>query len=301
MGTPLVRFRLPDGRRAKVPAGGIVGRLATAACRLEDGRVSEAHLLISLRGRELRALRLRGELRTEEGEEEEVALQPGMHLTLAPGVVLEVEAVELPAEVLALQLPDGSLRELCAPCYSLLGAPKELLPGWEPEADAWVWSSSEGWRLRVAGGPAEEIRPGKSWDIGGFVLRAQQARVEDLEAAWTQRSGHLQGLTIVSRFSSVQILQGRKRPVSLDGIPARILAELGTVRGPLPWHDVARQLWRKEPDRVALRRNWDRGVRRLRLALREAGIREDLVRADGLGGFELLLYVGDRFVEEEEV
>ncbi|HNH46842.1 MAG TPA: hypothetical protein PKY30_07380, partial [Myxococcota bacterium] len=201
--------------------------------------------------------------------------------------------------MLALQLPDGSLRELCAQVYSFVVGPTELLAGWLPEASAWVWSTAEGWRLRRADGPPEEVRPGKEWTIGGVQLRAVCARVEELERR--QTVGGLEGLHIVSRYTNVQIMRGRQRPVSLDGIPARILAELGSIQGPVPWEDIAEGIWKKESDRIALRRKWDRGVRRLRLELKEAGIRGDLIRADGKGGFELLLYLGDRFEDADGV
>ncbi len=42
-----------------------------------------------------------------------------------------------------------------------------------------------------------------------------------------------------------------------------------------------------------MRRKWDASLARLRQKLRENRIRADLIRADGAGNFELLLYPGD--------
>ncbi len=59
MGNPFVRLRTHDGVTADVPPGGLIGRLPGAALRLDDPLVSEAHALVSLRGRKLKLLALR--------------------------------------------------------------------------------------------------------------------------------------------------------------------------------------------------------------------------------------------------
>ncbi len=55
-----VRFQLPDGTQRDLYPGDIIGRLWSAALHVDDARVSEAHALVSLRGRELQLLALRG-------------------------------------------------------------------------------------------------------------------------------------------------------------------------------------------------------------------------------------------------
>jgi pSer/pThr/pTyr-binding forkhead associated (FHA) protein len=45
-----VRLRLPDGSTTTLAPGDIIGRMASAALVLDDGRVSEAHAMVSLRG-----------------------------------------------------------------------------------------------------------------------------------------------------------------------------------------------------------------------------------------------------------
>lgn len=57
-----VRLLDPAGREHDVVHGDVVGRLWTAALQLDDGRVSEAHAMVSLREGQLQLLPLRGAL-----------------------------------------------------------------------------------------------------------------------------------------------------------------------------------------------------------------------------------------------
>lgn len=89
------RFRLPDDRLVDAAPGDILGRLPTAAVRLNDPRISEAHALVSLRGRTLRLLALRG------------------RFAVAGGVTSDLNALAWPvrndsATHVALALPDGA-------------------------------------------------------------------------------------------------------------------------------------------------------------------------------------------------
>ena len=62
---------------------------------------------------------------------------------------------------------------------------------------------------------------------------------------------------------------------------------------------MAPQLWPAHScDRIQRRRSWDSLIRRLRIKLREAGIREELVRNDGHGNVELFLLPADLIVDE---
>ena len=56
---PTVSLQLPDGSIHELGHGDLIGRLWTAALHLDDGRISEAHAMISLRGSELHLLALR--------------------------------------------------------------------------------------------------------------------------------------------------------------------------------------------------------------------------------------------------
>ena len=73
------------------------------------------------------------------------------------------------------------------------------------------------------------------------------------------------------------------------------------MAAPVPWEVLAGELWPElDPnlDRDRLRKNFDRVLRRLRLKLREHNLRDDLVRSDGQGNYELLLHAGDTTVDE---
>jgi hypothetical protein len=64
------------------------------------------------------------------------------------------------------------------------------------------------------------------------------------------------------------------------------------------WEAIASEIWTDDPDRLLLRRKWDRNLQTLRRHLRDAEMRPDLVRADGKGNFELVLLADDE-VEDE--
>ncbi len=141
------RLGLPDGRSVTVTPGTIVGRLVTAGCRVADPRVSEAHALVSLRGRGLHLLSLRGELRLDGHPVDTVALATGQRVELAEGLALTVGQVEVPVSVLAVQVDDGPAVELSSAVYSLVAG--RLVVGYVPGAAAWVWSDGEAWSLSV--------------------------------------------------------------------------------------------------------------------------------------------------------
>lgn len=61
----------------------------------------------------------------------------------------------------------------------------------------------------------------------------------------------------------------------------------------MPWRTLAREVWPDEADDRTLRRRLGVYLSRIRKKLREAGLRTELVRADGLGHVELFKYEGD--------
>lgn len=291
---PQVLLRVPPAPAVAVAPGGIVGRLQAASLRVPDPRVPEAAALVSLRGRELHLLALRGGLEVDGAPEDEVLLVEGLVVRLAGVVDLEVGRVDLPERVLALALP-GQLRELCAPVYSLVLDPEpDLVPTYVEGAAARVWSTAEGWTGDFGRGP-EAVKAGRAWDVAGVHLEAREVALGEVGSAAT--TGRLEPLTIVARTTSVHIQRPRRPPVTLDGLPALLLSELATMGAPAPWTVVAGELWGKR-DPARHRMSWDRALRRLRTRLREAGIRDDLVRADGRGNVEVFLHPGDRVVDE---
>ncbi|MBM4368787.1 MAG: hypothetical protein FJ102_21415 [Deltaproteobacteria bacterium] len=295
MNPPRVRFVVQGGRSAGVLPGGIVGRMPTASLRLADPRVPEAAALVSLRGRDLHLLALRGTLEVDGQADDDIVLAEGQRIVVAGAVELAVEGVDLPARVLAVALP-GQVRELCAPVYSLVLQPAaDLVPAYVEGAPARAWSTAEGWAIDVGQGP-ERLVAGREWTVAGVPLRAVEIELAEAAASPTASGGPR--LTLVVRSTTVHVQRPSRQPYALDGLAARLVTELALMGAPAPWDVVAREIWGKDYDLPWLRANWDRTLRRLRHHLREAGVREDLVRGDGRGNVELYLYPGDAVVDE---
>ncbi len=97
--SPVVRFRLAGGTVVDVGEGGINGRGLSAQLRLTDPGVSEAHALVTLRGRELRIMALRGRVVINDVPVSEATLRVGQRVVLSAGTVVTVVGVEVPPAV----------------------------------------------------------------------------------------------------------------------------------------------------------------------------------------------------------
>lgn len=298
MGNPFVRLRTLDGQTADVPPGGLIGRLPGAALRLDDPLVSEAHALVSLRGRKLKLLALRGSMEVDGRRVPELVLVPGQRVLLAQGVALEVEAVELPSHVLALTGLGAQLEELSASVYSVVTRPPpglpELVVGFQASAAAHVFSTTDGWKIRLANQAPETVEEGCLWEIDGVEVGVVAVPIASAGAKSTFFQGRIYApVRIVARYETVHLESLGQPTLVITGVPARILSELVSMGAPAPWEVVASEVWRGEDDRQILRQNWDRNLRTLRGKLRAAGFREDLVRPDGKGNVELFLQPDD--------
>ena len=89
----------------------MIGRSYTADVRIDDGRVSELHAYVSLRASQLVLLALRGRVRCGERDVPRLELRPGQRIELAPEIAIDVVAVELPEQVLAIEA-DGVVRQV---------------------------------------------------------------------------------------------------------------------------------------------------------------------------------------------
>lgn len=295
MDTPHAVLQDSLGRHHILRPGNLIGRAVMAACRLDEPRISEAHAMLSLRG-ELRLLALRGALLLDGVEDDDFPLRVGQEITLAEGVSLHVVEVVLPEQVLALQIR-GEVWPLRATNYSLLLEPQiQLIPRYLPTAAARVWSAAEGWLLQIGDAPARMIRPGRIWRVDAESIEAILIETRQLSAAATV--GRPEPLRLVVRFTTVHVHRPRREPALIDGLPGRLLSELALSGAPVPWEPMARAIWSDEPNRHKLRKRWDRVRQRLTALLRDNGIREDLVRTDNSGNFEVLLLPGDEMVDE---
>lgn len=259
MDLPFCRLSFSDGRVAAVAAGGLVGRSPCSALRIADPRISEAHALVSVRGRELRLIALRGQFGLGGRTEYEISLEPGQVVTLAPGLDVIVAEVHLPESVLAVRLGEDRPRELSGPIYSVVTAPAvDLVPRYEPDAALVFWTDGERWYRHAPGASAERLRPGEAWEIGGERVRAESVPLAFTEP--TSTSGRPEPrLRIVARHTTVHIERKRRLPVVIDGVPGRVLSEVAIIGVPVSWEVVAREIWGQDAARATLRSSWETG------------------------------------------
>jgi hypothetical protein len=296
-----------DGARVTVHPGTLIGRLPKADVVITDPRISEAHALVSLRRRSLRLLGLRGPLTVEGLEVDAVTLEPGLRVELADGLFITVESVELPTHTLVLCGTTQGRVELGASTHSLLlsdgPGPRtlRLVAGYVPSAAGHLWYSGANLWIRLKGQDAEPIESGGGWMIEGCPLRVIQLPLTGTDDTVTESSrGPLErtSLVIIARYTTVHVQREAGTSV-LTGKPANLVSELVRFGGkPVPWETVARQIWGARLDRESLRDNFDATLSRHRRQLRELEIREDLVSLDGSGNVELVLYPGDRIIDD---
>jgi len=296
---PTVRIRTADGVAHTLSPGDLIGRVRSAALLIDDARVSEAHALVSLRGQSLKLLALRGVFAVDGKPLAEVDLKPGLRVLLAPGVALDIEAVALPASVLAIE-GDGLVRTLLSGVSSLTLSPRpNLVPRYVEGAAAHLWSTGDSWRLRLAQGQPRDLEGGDEFSIENRRFMAISVALSRAAQAATVLGGGVdRPLSITARYDTVHIHQEGQPHLVLNGISARILSELVAIAAPVDWELLAREVWRDEDERNFLRRKWDVSLVRLRRKLKEGHVRSDLVHSDGAGNIELLLGPGDVVIDE---
>jgi hypothetical protein len=292
-------FRLPDGSLRELGPGDLVGRLWSAALKLDDARISEAHAMVSLRGQELQLLALRGRFAVAHQPATSVRLRPGLEIELARGLSVTVEELTLPSRVLAVEAEGLPRQALAGVCGVRLHPRPALIPGYRADVDVLFWSDGDQWRARPAGGAPRVVGPGDVLAVGGVALHLVAVDLDAAAQAATRVGGRVHcALRIVARHDTCHVLRDGEPPLALSGLSARMLSELAAIGAPVGWEALAGELWPDEEDRDTLRRRFDISLSRLRRKLREARVRPDLVRADGFGHYELLLADGDRVVDE---
>lgn len=284
------RVRLPGGDLETLYAGDLIGRTWSAALRIDDPEVSEAHAMLSLRGEQLWLLALRRRFVVDGRATDAVALTPGRTVRLASRVELVVEAVELPAAVLGLRGPGLPPQALPGACSLDFDPHPRLVPGFQATAEAHFWMTGSDWRARV-GGVDFDLVAGRDLTVPSGTFQ-----VVDIALASAGRSATRAGdgpLRIVASFDTVHIHRSDGDVVLIAGKLARVLSELVAVGQPIAWEELARPQWPHIPDRELLRRRWDTLLNRLRDRLREGGLRGDLVSSTRVGLVELVLREGD--------
>ncbi|GDX82294.1 hypothetical protein LBMAG42_41050 [Deltaproteobacteria bacterium] len=283
-----------DGSPVALVPGDIVGRSSASALQVDDGRVSEAHAMISLREGELQLLPLRGALAVAGEPVPHAALRPGLEVELARGVVLRILEVHLPESVLGIEgegLPRQSLPSVASLVFG--GRPR-LVSGWRGDSAAQLWSAGDSYRLRV-GATTREVEAGDELEVEGRVIRFVSIPLGEAGPRTTRRHGDFGApLHIVARYDTVHVTGESNAPVVFAGMQARLLSELVAMDGPVPWTVLTAELWPGEEDAAIRRGRLDALMLRLRRRLRAVGLRADLVRADGSGTVELVRYPSDR-------
>ena len=276
--------------------GDLIGRMPTAALFIDDPRVSEAHAMVSLRRGELYLLSLRRMVGHHGRPVSEVQLEPGVEIELAHGLVLRVDDVARPAQVPALESEGLGTRPLGPVASIVRGPPLRVASRFVPGAAAHVWSvGGDGWRLRVADSPAQLLRPGEAFTVDGTRFQLSTIALDGAGQASTQGAGGVgEPLHIVAHYDTVRFQRPARPPITVGGVGARLISELVALAGPVSWELVARELWSDAVEAGELRRRWDVTLCRLRNRLRDEGLRTDLLRSDGGGQVQLVLYEGDR-------
>jgi hypothetical protein len=273
--------------------GDIVGRSETAALRLNEPQISEAHAMVSLRGGRLRLLALRGPLMVDGVRVKDVELEEGRVVGLGPPHTLTVLAVALPATVLALASDDHA-RLIPPPVASLCATGPALVPGCVPDADALLWSDGPGLRLRLAGLADRLLGDGDSFSIGTRQWRVIAVPIASANIAATTPTDRAWSAIVIQLRSGNVHVHHEGAVTAFDGMPAAILETLARQRRAHRWREIASGIWPDIDDDVKLRVLWDGAMGRLRKRMRSAGIRATLVRTDNLGNIELSLGPSDR-------
>lgn len=278
------------GARAPVALrpGDLIGRAETAALRLNEPQISEAHAMVSLRGGQLKLLALRGVLMVNGARVKEVTLEEGLAIGLGAPHVLTVLAVALPASVLALSSDDHE-RLIPPPVASLRATGPAVVPGFDPDADAVLWADGAALRLREPGRADRLLAAGDTIALGARRWSVIEVPLGEAGAkATAQAERGWMPLVLQLRPGNVHIVS-EGAVVAVDGMPASILTALARRAIPMLWSELAAGLWPEVGDEGHLRVLWDGAMARLRKRLKAGGVRASLVRTSGLGHVELQL------------
>ncbi len=289
-------MRDPDGREHELVHGDLIGRLWSAALFLNDGRVSEAHAMVSLREGQLQLVGLRGAFAVGGKPVAHAVLEPGLEIQLARGVALMVIEVELPEAVLGLE-GEGLVRQALPGVCSLVRDPGlRLVRGYRDGALQHLWSTGETWMCRRPGGPARGVSAGAQLQLDADTeVSVVSIPLRAASPTPTRRAGAVDApLHVVARYDTVHIHREGSPSVALSGKQARLVSELVAAEVPLSWQVLSGELWPDEEDLSLRRGRMDVILSRIRRKLRARGFRSDLVRTDGAGMVELLLYPHDQ-------
>lgn len=291
----VVVFERPDGSTASLGPGDIIGRAFTAELQLHDGRISEAHAQVSLRGGELVLLALRGRLRVDGRDVPRVTLTKGLQIELARNVELDVVSVELPRRVLGVEA-EGVPQQVLSGVVSVCVTPKlHLVANVVPEAKALLFSDGLAWFMRVGTETAKRVRAGDTAKVDGHTLRFVElsSGLVDIPETSPVVAGTSLKLKCGAEVSHVWVSSGRE-PLMVSGQSSQLMKVLLDEGKPLRWEALAAQLWPRDEADEQVRHRLDVLLGKLRRRLEAGGVRRDLVTSHRNGCLELVLYPGDQ-------
>lgn len=256
--------------------------------------------MVSLRGRGLTLLALRGRFRVKGEVCTEVVLEPGVDIELYDNLWLHCDEVILPDTLQGLRmegLPDTVLTHTTSVFMSPIA---RVQPGYHPDADVTFWTLGEAWSYRTGEHPPQSVRIGEHIDVSGGRIEVIALPFVDASHARTRQTRREPLHLHVTPGKGVRIAR-RGRATSLSGIPGKIFATLATHQAPRQWEEVAAEVWSDEHMlKSSLRRRFDVGLMRLRDKMRRADLPTNLISMDGFGMVRLELEAHDEIAVAEE-
>ncbi len=291
-----VVFRLHDVPMT-VGAGAIIGRSFTADIAIQDGRISEAHAQVSLRGNELVLLPLRGRLRVDGRDVSRVSLREGLQIELARDVTLTVLSVRLPSHALGLEAPGVPAQVLTGVTSVCLSPALHLVAGVSTGAAALLFSDGLHWFAREGAQEARPLREGETVHVGGHALNV--IAVPMTGTPETSPVVPRAALKLTCRENVAHLWPaGATEPLLVSGQSGQLLRLLLDAGAPVRWETLAAHLWPGEDDRELVRHRFDVLLGKLRRRLDAAGVRRDFITSHRTGLIELVRYPGDQLSAE---
>lgn len=268
-------------------AGEQIGRSELAALCLDDPRISEAHAMVSLRGKGLKLLALRGRFRVGAEEHREITLESGLDVELAPGLFVTCVEVILPERVLAIEF--GALPRLIPlGTTTFYTHPRPRIKhGYDPDGEAILWALGEHWRVQVMEtGEVLALDAEHAIALGTTELRTCYVSLEEMAYSKTRTS-----LREVKRIevSGDRVKVWRqsspgKLPVLISGVPGRICAAVIKHEHAASVQEIIDAVWPGDASlEHTLRKRFDTGLKRLRVRLEQLGFGADVLELDGAG------------------
>lgn len=297
------RMETATGLTVELAPESIVGRMSRAALRIEDPRISEAHALVSLRGSDLKLLALRGRMSVAGKPVTEVKLTPGLRVVLAGFYPLTCVSVHLPSKIPAIFTPMSEPFPAIGVVAIFPDSEVPLRSGFDPEGPAHLWYSHETAWLRLKDTDGDQrIEMDSTFVVGGATFTLAEVDTSSLGSLATAERGRFDtAMTLHLQYDIVRLTAAHGATQNFDGLLARALCELHAIGKPVAWQELARLVWgpgvADELTEAQLRQRWDQLLTRMRMKLRETGLRSDLIRSARPGLVELVLGPGDKVVD----